>query len=99
MMGLLRKPKEVDEVAIARAIERSARAEALAKDDAFVDAVAKVEGFYVEAWRKSDPLDVDARERAWIATKLLEDIRASIIATVREGVVAQKQLERSLRSQ
>jgi hypothetical protein len=98
MLNLLRKPKEIDEVAIARAIERGERAEALAKDDAFTAAVAQVEGFYVDAWRKSDPLDVDARERAWIATKLLEDIRASIIATVREGVVAQKQLEKSLRS-
>jgi predicted Zn-dependent protease len=98
MLNLLRKPKEIDEVAIARAIERAERAEALARDDAFTDAVQKVEGFYIEAWRKSDPLDVEARERAWIATKLLEDIRASIIATVREGVVAQKQLEKSLRS-
>lgn len=97
MLNLLRKPKEVDEVAIARAIERAARAEALAKDDAFTDALQKVEGFYTEAWRKSDALDIEARERAWVAIKLLEDIRASIIATVREGVVAQKQLEKTLR--
>lgn len=96
MLGLLRKPKEIDEVKLRLAAERGDRAERLAKDEAFTDALREVEAVYMEVWRSSDPLDVDRRERAWIATKLLEDIRGQIIATVREGVAARKQIERAL---
>lgn len=93
----LRKPKEIDEVALRQAAERGERAARLAQDESFAEAVKKVEAVYMEAWRNADPFDVDTRERAWIATKLLDDLRSQIIATVREGVAAQKQIEKSLR--
>jgi hypothetical protein len=95
-MPLLRKPKEIDEVEARRIADRGARAERLAADEAFASAVSQVEAAYLEAWRNASPLDVELRERAWVATKLLEDIRGQILATVRNGQAAQKLIEKSL---
>lgn len=97
MLGMLRKPKQIDEGALRAAMERGSRAERLAQDEAFTDALAKVEAVYMQAWETSDPFDVETRERAWIAKQLLNDLKGQIIATVREGVAAQKQIERALR--
>lgn len=96
MLGLLRKPKEVDQFKLAQAAERGDRAERLARDEAFTDALREVEAVYMEAWRAASPLDTEVRERAWVAVKLLDDIRGQIVATVREGVAARKQIERAL---
>lgn len=96
MLGLLRKPKEIDEIKLRQAAERGDRAARLAQDEAFTDALREVEAVYMEAWRTASPLDVEIRERAWVAVKLLEDIRGQIIATVREGVAARKQIDRAL---
>jgi hypothetical protein len=97
LLSLLRKPKEIDEQKLHEAVDRARRAEALARDEAFSDAVAKVEAAYMQAWETSEPFDTEKRERAWIAKQLLNDIRGQILATVREGVAAQKQIERALR--
>lgn len=96
MLGMLRKPKEIDEHKLRLAAERGDRAERLAKDEAFTDALREVETVYMEAWRTAGPLDTEVRERAWIAVKLLDDIRGQILATVREGVAARKQIDRAL---
>lgn len=96
MMGLLRKPKEIDEGKLRLAAERGDRAERLAKDEAFTAALREVESVYMEAWRTAGALDTEVRERAWIAVKLLDDIRGQILATVREGVAARKQIDRAL---
>ena len=93
----LRKPKQIDEVALRKQVERAQRAESLAKDEAFSEALDMVEAAYMGAWENTDPFDVETRERAWIARKLLHDIRGQIINTVREGVAAQKQIDKALR--
>jgi hypothetical protein len=96
-LGFLRKTKEANAAELQAAVTRGARAEHLAADEALADAFEKVEGVYMNAWRSADPFDVETRERAWIATRLLTDIKEQILSTVREGVAAQKQIERALR--
>lgn len=88
----LRKPVEVDEFALARAAERAARAEALLRDEELQDAFFAVESVYVNAWRTSDALDVDLRERSWVAVQLLSDLKHALIQHVREGSVANDRL-------
>ena len=95
-MFALRKPKEIDESKLRLALDRGDRAERLARDEAFTEALKQIEQVYMEAWRNADPFDVETRERAWIATKLLDDLRGQILATVREGVAARKQIDRTL---
>lgn len=96
MSFLLRKPKEVDEVAARRAVERGQAAERLGRDEAFSDALDQIEAVYMNAWKNADPFDVESRERAWVAVKLLGDIRGQILATVHNGVAAQKLIEKAL---
>lgn len=96
-MQLLRRPKQLDEAALHRKIERGQRAEHLAQDEALAAAFKEVEEVYVTKWQSSDALDVELRERAWIATRLLSDLRAQILHTVREGAAAREMIEKALR--
>lgn len=92
MLNFLRRPVEVDELELARAAERGARAEALLRDEELTDAFQHVESVYLNAWRTSGALDVDLRERSWTAVQLLSDLRNVLIQRVREGSVANGKL-------
>lgn len=93
----LRKPRQIDEAQARQHRERGAKAEALLRDDAFTSAFREVAQVYESAWRNTAPLDVETRERAWVALRLLDDLRNQLISTVRDGVVAQREIEKSLR--
>jgi hypothetical protein len=94
----LRKPKELDEIENARRRERGAKAEALLRDEALQDAFKALDEAYTKIWRTSvDPEDVGTRERAWAFSKVLDDLRNHLLSVVRDGAVAQRELEKSLR--
>jgi hypothetical protein len=95
-MSFLRKPKEINEAEARLAAERGAHAERLARDEALALAFRQVEDAYMDAWKNAGPLDIEIRERAWVATKLLDDLRGQILATVRNGQAAQKLIEKAL---
>ena len=94
---MLRRPRKPDPVAQQQRIERAAKAEELMRNEAFVEAFDDVEEFYMNAWRNSDPFDVEQRERAYVATMLLSDLKNLLISRVRDGEVSRKLLESSLR--
>jgi len=81
----------------ARRIGRANRAEALLNDEMFQEAFEAVESVYEAAWRTSDAYDYEQRERAYVAVKLLDDLKNLLLGYVRDGEIAQKQLERSMR--
>jgi len=89
---LLRKPKSVDELQLNQLKERGARAEALGRDETLSEAFVRVEEIYMRAWRNSDPMDIDTRERAWVSVQLLGDVRAQLLQFVAQGEAATKQL-------
>lgn len=93
----LRKPTELDEFAAAEKTRRGAAAERLLKDQDLAEAFADVERVYMDAWAHSAALDIETRERAWIATRLLADVRNALITRIRDGKAAQKQLEQAAR--
>lgn len=98
MLPQLRRPVELDEYAAAEKTRRGAAAERLLKDEDLSEAFADVNRVYMDAWAQSDALDIETRERAWIATRLLADLRNALISRVREGKAATKQLEQAARS-
>jgi hypothetical protein len=93
----LRRPVELDEFAASEKIRRGAAADRLLKDDDLSEAFTDVNRVYMDAWAQSDALDVETRERAWIATRLLADLRNALLSRVRDGKAAQKQLEQAAR--
>lgn len=97
MISMLRKPREIDPVVVQRQIERGQRAENLLRDDTFREALEHIESVYLRAWRASEQHDVETRERAHIAVCLLDDLKNLLIGYVRDGVVAQDLVEKSLR--
>lgn len=96
-MKLLRKPRQVDEHRAAELIQRGERAEALLRDEIFREALEAVEAKYVTAWRNSSMDEYELRERAHICVCLLTDLKGQLIQYVRDGAIAGKQLEDSLR--
>lgn len=94
---MLRKPVEPDEQKAAEAARRGEAADRLLKDADLAEAFADVTSVYMDAWKNSDALDVELRERAWIATRLLVDLRSLLIARVREGQAARKRIEGAAR--
>lgn len=97
MLSFLRKPVEVDEVALAQAAQRGARAEALLRDEELMQAFTDVESVYLNSWRSSGALEVDLRERSWTAVQLLADLRNALLARVRDGAVANEKLAKQIR--
>jgi hypothetical protein len=97
MASSLRKPVTVDEHALRLRAERGARAENLLRDDTFSEALAEIEAFYLDAWRRSTLEAVDLRERAHIAVSLIDDLKNAIVSRVRDGEVARETLKKSLR--
>lgn len=96
-MRLLRKAKEIDPAEESKKLERAARAEALLRDDAFREGLENIEAAYMHSWRQSALTEYELRERCHIALCILDDIKAQLINFVRDGVVAQERIQKSLR--
>lgn len=92
LIATLRKPARVDPVRLQMESERGARADALLRDEAFNEALDEIRAVYMSAWRNSDALDVEARERCHVAVCLLDDIKAQLVSTVRNGTAAREKI-------
>lgn len=90
---MLRKPTEPDEHALAVARSRGEHAKQLLADELLTEAFERVERVYMDAWKTSDALDIDRRERAWTAVGLLADVRNALITMVRDGDAATKKVK------
>lgn len=93
LVATLRRPMRVDEFKVREAAARGARAEELMRNEAFTEAFEQVRDVYMDAWRNSDSLDVERRERCHVAVCLLDDIKNQILSTVRNGAAARETLD------
>lgn len=57
------------------------------------EAFEKLRGEYVKAWENSDPRDTHGREKMWVATTILTQVERTLRNTVRDGQVAQKEID------
>jgi hypothetical protein len=88
----LRKPIERDEVKLREAARRGQKAQQLLEDPDLSQAFTIVEDVYMSAWRLSDFLDVEKRERCHVAASLLKDLRTFLIACVENGDAARAEI-------
>ncbi len=81
-----------DEIALNRAAERAARADALLRDELLQEAFATLDHDYVKAWRETAARDTDARERLWQAVQIVAKVRDHLANVVNNGKLAQREL-------
>ena len=90
----LRKPVEVDELQLRKRMERGARAHALLEDELLKEGFERLAATYLHIWDSSDPFAQDERERAWIARRILSELRSHLVATMQDGDAARAQIEK-----
>ena len=80
-----------DELALHRATQRAAQAEALQRNELLAESFDGLTAAYTKAWRNSN--DLDERERCWHRVQALDEVRQRLAMIVSGGKVAQKQLD------
>ena len=88
-----RKPVEVDQVALAEAMRRGARAKQLLDDEDLKQAFTMVEAVYMHVWKTTDAMDVERRERCHDIVTALGDVKKYLISCVETGDAARGKLE------
>jgi len=83
----------IDDIALNKAIERAARAEALQRDELLGEALEALDRDYVKAWRATHARDTDARERLWQAVQVVGKVRDHLAHVVAGGRLAQRELD------
>src|SRR5690349_2872086 len=83
----------MDDIALNKAIERAARAEALQRDELLGEALEALDRDYVKAWRATHARDTDARERRWQAVQVVAKVRDHLGQVVAGGRLAQRELD------
>jgi hypothetical protein len=82
-----------DDIALARARERAARADALMRDELLTEAFATLDRDYTKAWRETAARDTDARERLWQAVQVVAKVRDHLGHVLTNGRLAQRELD------
>ena len=83
----------IDEIALQRDVNRAARAEALLRNELFQEAYATFERELVEAWKGTPSDQPRIRERIWDMVKANERHRIFLQGIVRDGKIAQADLD------
>jgi len=82
-----------DEIALARAGERAARADALMRDELLTEAFTALDRDYTKAWRETAARDTDARERLWQAVQVVAKVRDHLGHVLTNGRLARRELD------
>jgi hypothetical protein len=83
----------IDDIALNKAIERAARAEALQRDELLIEALEALDRDYVTAWRTTHARDTDGRERLWQAVQVVAKVRDHLAHVIAGGRLAQRELD------
>ena len=83
----------IDDLALNKAIERAARAEALQRDELLTEALDALDRDYVGAWRATHARDTDARERLWQAVQVVAKVRDHLGRVLTNGKLARRELD------
>ena len=67
-----------DEHNLLVARDRASKAQALLTNPLLVEMFANLEAAYVAGWKNSPPNDAAVRERAWMAVRIINEVRAGL---------------------
>lgn len=82
-----------DEIKLAQATARAARAKALLDDDLLKEAFDRLDSAYVKAWRETGAADDNARHKLWQAVNVVGKVRDHLASAVTNGKVAQREID------
>jgi len=80
-----------------QAIRDGEKVEQFLKDEAVINAFAKVEQQYVAEWKSSE--DPEKREALWAKQRALSDVQAKLRASVGDGQIAKSRKEQRIRTE
>ena len=80
------KPKEEE-------VRRGQNAERIINDELFKESFNYLRKLYLSEWEHSPVRDPEARERLWMAIKILSTVENHITTTMQTGKLADRQLE------
>ncbi len=70
------------------------RARQLIQDETLGELFDRLRSAYVESWTNTDPIDVEGRERLYMAVQVLEHVRTNLRVLAEAGKLATAQIER-----
>jgi len=76
------------------AVQRASQAEALLRNELLSWAFKELERRILETWGSTTLPERDAREKLWLACQTIGDVRNLLHLLVRDGKIAQQDLER-----
>lgn len=79
-------------------VRKGKKAESLIADEAFSNALLKMENDAVWLWKDTKPEDTVRREHAWHMLRAIDNFRTEISKIMDNGKVAQRQIEREQKS-
>jgi hypothetical protein len=74
--------------------QRANDAKELVAHPLLVEAFDQLEKSYLSAWRESDPMAQDERERLWLAIQVLEHVKGNLRVIIENGAVAKREIDR-----
>jgi hypothetical protein len=81
-----------DEIALTRATERAAQAEALMRNEMLQESFDGLITAYTKAWRGST--DMDERDRCWHRVQAIDEVRMRLTNVMSGGKLAQAELNK-----
>jgi hypothetical protein len=81
-----------DEFTLRRDADRMAKAEALLRNETFLETLDGLEAAYTAAWKATNARDTDGRERLFLAQTVLTRVREDLRRAVTDGKIALHEL-------
>ncbi len=75
-------------------INRGIQADALLRSEVLIGAFNALEQKYLASWKATTGAEADAREKLWLAIKIIEDVHGHLKRAVRNGQIAQEDINR-----
>ncbi len=75
-------------------VERGIQAHSLLSSPIVMEAFQALQDKYMETWKNTVGAESEAREKLWLACKIVDDVRNHLTFAVRDGKIAQQDIER-----
>jgi hypothetical protein len=82
-----------DEIKLNRDMVRGSKAKQLLENELLTEAFDELEKSYFGAWRQSTPMDVNAREKLYLAANIVAKVKDHLGLIVKNGKIAEAELK------
>ena len=82
-----------DDLSLRRDMEKGARAKALLEDPVLVEAFEGFEAELMTVWAATRTADTEARERVWMAIRVLRKVKGALETMIADGTLAKREID------